>query len=104
MLQHEFKWKADVLESAEPVLVDFWAAWCPPCRMMDPVLESLAKDFKVYKVNVETNQPLAARYRVNSIPTLMIFHQGRVVARHEGVTPEAKLRAELAALQAPAGR
>jgi thioredoxin 1 len=99
MLLHEFKWKAEVLESTEPVLVDFWAVWCPPCRMMNPVIESLARDFKVCKVNVDTNQELAARYRIGSIPTLLIFHQGKIVARHEGVTPEATLRAELAALQ-----
>jgi thioredoxin 1 len=67
---HEFKWKADVLESTEPALVDFWAAWCPPCRMMNPVIEALARDFKVCKVNVDTNQELAARYKISSIPAL----------------------------------
>src|ERR1700692_2072351 len=99
MLLHGFKWKAEVLESDEPVLVDLWAAWCGPCRMMNPVLESLARDFKVCKVNVDTNQELAARYRISSIRALLIFRQGKIVARHDGVTPEATLRAELAGLQ-----
>jgi len=95
MLLQEFNWKKEVLESPEPVLVDFWAAWCAPCRAMNPAIEKLAAEFKVCKVNVDTNQPLAARYGVSSIPALLIFQGGRVVARHLGVTPEATLRAEL---------
>ena len=95
MLLQEFNWKKEVLQSAEPVLVDFWASWCPPCRAMNPVVETLARDFKVCKVNVETNQELAARYGVSSIPTLLVFKDGRVTARHTGVTPEATLRVEM---------
>ena len=72
MLLHEFNWKKDVIDSQEPVLVDFWAAWCGPCRMMNPTLDSLAKDFKVCKVNVDSNQALAAKYGISSIPALMI--------------------------------
>ena len=95
MLLHEFNFKREVLEATEPVLVDFWASWCPPCRMMNPAIEALARDFKVCKVNVDTNQKLAERYNVSSIPVLMIFKDGKVAAQHVGVTPEATLRAEL---------
>ena len=95
MLLEEYSWKREVLQSAEPVLVDFWASWCPPCRAMNPVIESLARDYKVCKVNVDTNQELASRYGVSSIPTLLVFKGGRVAARHLGVTPEATLRGEM---------
>src|SRR5438105_11484498 len=95
MLLHEFNWKKAVIQSTEPVLVDFWASWCPPCRAMNPTIESLARDFRVAKVNVDTNQPLATRYGISSIPALLIFKEGKVVARHVGVTPEQTLRAEL---------
>ncbi|HEV3256876.1 MAG TPA: thioredoxin [Gemmataceae bacterium] len=99
MLLEEFKWKAEVLQSSEPVLVDFWAAWCAPCRMMNPAIESLARDYKVCKVNVETNQELAAHYHVSAIPALLVFKDGRIAARHEGVVQEQTLRAEMEALK-----
>src|SRR5438132_4892907 len=95
MLLHEFNWKQEVLDASEPVLVDFWASWCGPCRMMNPTIDSLAKDFKICKVNVDSNQQLAAKYDVSSIPALLIFKSGRIVARHLGITPDATLRAEL---------
>jgi thioredoxin 1 len=96
MLLEEFNWKREVLESDEPVLVDFWAPWCPPCRSMNPVVQSLARDFKVCKVNVDKNPTLAARYGVSSIPVFLVFKQGKIVAQHLGITPEATLREELA--------
>jgi thioredoxin 1 len=101
MLLNEFNWKKEVLQAAEPVLVDFWAAWCAPCRAMNPTIEALAREFKVCKVNVDTNQELAAHYGVSSIPALLIFKGGRVAARHVGVMREATLRVELRRLSEP---
>jgi thioredoxin 1 len=101
MLLHEFNWK-EVLQATDPVLVDFCASsGCPPCRAMNPGIEALAREFKVCKVNVDTNQELAARYDISSIPALLIFKGGQVAARHVGVTPEATLRAEMQRLSQP---
>ena len=95
MLLEEFNFKREVLDDPGPVLVDFWAAWCPPCRMMNPVVAALSRDFKVCKVNTETNPQLAAKFGVSAIPLLLIFRGGVVVRRFEGVTDEATLRAAL---------
>jgi thioredoxin 1 len=100
MLLDEFNWKREVLESADLVLVDFWAPWCGPCRLMHPVLDALARDYKVCKVNVDSNPELAQHYGVSSIPALFVFQHGKIVGRHVGVTPEATLRTELQRLKA----
>ena len=89
------------VKSDIPLLVDFLASWCPPCRAMNPILDRLAQQFKVCKVNVMTNQPLARRYGVSGIPVLMVFKDGQIVARHDGATPEATLRAEMERFSRP---
>jgi thioredoxin 1 len=95
MLLSEFSWRKEVLQSRVPVLVDFWAEWCGPCRQMTPTIDALARDFKVCKVDIDKNQSLAAACNISSIPALLVIHQGKIVARHIGVTSEAILRADL---------
>ena len=87
--------QAEVIESDTPVLVDFWAPWCGPCRIVHPVLEQIAQergdDLKIVKLNVDENQETAARYQVRSIPTLLLFRGGQVIDQMIG-NPGSKAR------------
>ena len=86
--------EAEVLRSNKTVLVDFWAAWCGPCRMLSPVVDEIAEertDIKVGKVNVDNEEELASRFGIMSIPTLIVFRGGEVKAQTMGVQPKAAI-------------
>jgi thioredoxin 1 len=91
--------QAEVIESEVPVLVDFWAPWCGPCRMVAPVVEEIAQErgeaLKVVKLNIDDNQNTAVQFNVMSIPTLMLFRNGEVAKTVIGAYPKRKLEAEL---------
>ena len=89
---------AEVIEAEQPVLVDFWAPWCGPCRVVAPVLQELAderEDIKVVKLNTDENMQTAAEYEVLSIPTLIVFKNGGVAKKVIGAYPKRKLEGEL---------
>jgi thioredoxin 1 len=88
-------WENEVLQSEEPVLVDFWAEWCPPCRAIAPTIDELATEFagrvKVGKLDVDSNDQIAGRYGVRSIPTLLVFYKGQVSEQRVGALPKSEL-------------
>ncbi len=86
---------AEVLSSEVPVVVDFWAEWCGPCKQIAPALEEIAKEFdgkvKIVKLNIDENQSTPSRYNVRAIPTLMIFKNGQLAATHTGAQPKGRI-------------
>ena len=90
--------QAEVIESDKPVLVDFWAPWCGPCRVVGPVLEEIASerdDLRIVKLNVDENQQTAAAFEVLSIPTMILFKNGQVAKKVIGAYPKKRLESEL---------
>ena len=90
--------QSEVLEAKETVLVDFWASWCGPCKMIGPIIDQIADertDIKVCKINVDEEQELAVQFKVMSIPTLLVFKEGKVVNQSLGAKPKAAILAML---------
>ena len=91
----------EVLQSEQPVIVDFWADWCPPCKAIGSVIEEIATEFRgiasVGKVDVDENKSLAERYAISSIPTVLLFNKGEVVERFLGIQPKERYEAVLTA-------
>lgn len=92
---NESNFEEEVIKSEKTVLIDFWASWCGPCRMMSPVIDKIAEDMKnqvkVCKINIDEEQSLAVKYNVMSIPTFIVFKNGKEEARSIGVQDEAEI-------------
>ncbi len=89
-------WESDVMQSPEPVMVDFWAVWCGPCQMVAPIVEELAKEYagklRVRKLNTDENPEVAGRYQIMSIPTILFFMYGQAVEKLVGVRPKRQFK------------
>lgn len=96
------KFQADVLDSDKVTLVDFWASWCGPCKMIAPVIDELATEYEgkanILKMNVDDNSEVPAQYGIRSIPTLLFIKGGEIVDKHVGVASKAELKNKLDAL------
>src|SRR6478672_6817540 len=91
--------ESEVLKSSQPVLVDFWAEWCMPCRMLAPTIEKIAKDYagkvKVGKLDTDANRDVAAKYSISAIPTVILFKEGQVAQKFVGLRKEQEFKAAL---------
>ena len=90
--------QAEILENEHPVLVDFWAPWCGPCRVVAPVLEEIAgerENLRIVKLNIDENQQTAANFQILAIPTMVLFRDGQEAKRIQGAMPKKRLEAEL---------
>lgn len=95
-------WEAEVLNSSGLIMVDFWAVWCGPCRIIAPTVEELAKEFsgkvKVLKLNTDENPDIASRYKIMGIPTIMFFKDGQKIDQIVGAVPKPQLKAKMESL------